>query len=149
MYNFPNKSTCIWNSQSLTGIKNGYYRKKKRRWEHYVWCLREKLLSIFLMKLQKCSLMSRTAGASLSVSFSRYRRAPSMYSTNVGCSDCVSRSNTAGLKLNVNFLNDIYSYFMWMLAWFMLRLLSFWLVMNMRYWYMILYYDGIYLKANY
>lgn len=58
--------------------------------------LHEKLLIIFLMKLQKCNLT--VEGRSLSGSLSKYSLAPSIYSTIVGCNDWVSRSKTQELK---------------------------------------------------
>lgn len=56
--------------------------------------LREKLFIMIRIKSQKCFFTSRILELSLSVSFSKYNRAPSMYSTNVGCSDIVSLSIT-------------------------------------------------------
>lgn len=66
------------------------------------------------MKLQKCAFTSRILVLSLSVSASRYCMAPSMYSTNVGCRDMVSRSRTqvlqyVGRKKNQIFVIKKYS----------------------------------------
>lgn len=51
------------------------------------------------MKSQKCVLTSRMLVLSLSISSSKYNRAPSIYSTNVGCNDIVSRSITHELNV--------------------------------------------------
>uniref|UniRef100_A0A1A9UFY8 Uncharacterized protein n=1 Tax=Glossina austeni TaxID=7395 RepID=A0A1A9UFY8_GLOAU len=60
--------------------------------------LHEKFLIILRIKLQKCALTSRILILSLSVSDIKYCIAPSIYSTNVGCNDIVSRSKTQVLQ---------------------------------------------------
>uniref|UniRef100_A0A1B0BX43 Uncharacterized protein n=1 Tax=Glossina palpalis gambiensis TaxID=67801 RepID=A0A1B0BX43_9MUSC len=61
--------------------------------------LHEKFLIILRIKLQKCALTSRILILSLSVSDIKYCIAPSIYSTNVGCNDIVSRSKTQVLQI--------------------------------------------------
>lgn len=83
--------TCRKEGIFVSQNGNKYLRKMSNK-----SALHGKLLSILRMKLQKCSLISLSA--SLSGSASRHSRAPSTYSTIVGCNDCESLSSTHELQ---------------------------------------------------